>query len=231
MSQGVHSGRFHFFAVGNAHLELLPVGPAWTRLVAIQHAAAARRGPGQCRNGGVASSRMRRRAQGPGPGAAAEASRLQRRKCRTGRGPQMPPDAVAHCLPPAIRAHVLRGGGIPEHRPVTVAFIRFEGTDALIEQRGAPAVGRCAASPAEHRRNRRRGAGRCVSRVRRRRRRRQADPDRRRAESDRQRRGAHAACAAQDRVERFADPGTDRRSSRRRFRRRHRPLLIAAPIQ
>ena len=39
MSQGVHSGRFHFFAVGTSHLELLPVGPAWSRLVAMEHAA------------------------------------------------------------------------------------------------------------------------------------------------------------------------------------------------
>ncbi len=35
---------------------------------------------------------------------------------------------------------MLGGGGIPEHRPVTIAFIRFEGTDALIEERGAPAA-------------------------------------------------------------------------------------------
>src|SRR4029078_2048939 len=54
--------------------------------------------------------------------------------------PQMSAEAVAQCLPPAIRTHVLGGGGIPEHRPVTVAFIRFEGTDALIEERGAPAA-------------------------------------------------------------------------------------------
>src|SRR5215472_1461093 len=34
MSQGVHSGHFHFFAVGTSHLELLTTGPAWSRLVA-----------------------------------------------------------------------------------------------------------------------------------------------------------------------------------------------------
>src|SRR5262250_3413913 len=39
MSQGVHSGQFHFFAVGTSHLELLATGPAWTRLVEIQHSA------------------------------------------------------------------------------------------------------------------------------------------------------------------------------------------------
>lgn len=41
MSQGVHSGRFNFFAVGSMHWELLPVGSAWSRLVDIQHCAEA----------------------------------------------------------------------------------------------------------------------------------------------------------------------------------------------
>src|SRR5215471_731468 len=41
MSQGVHSGQFHFFAVGSSHRELLTTGPAWSRLVAMEHAASA----------------------------------------------------------------------------------------------------------------------------------------------------------------------------------------------
>ena len=36
---GRASGTFHFFAVGTSHLELLPTGPAWSRLVAMEHAA------------------------------------------------------------------------------------------------------------------------------------------------------------------------------------------------
>src|SRR4029450_7417007 len=39
MSQAVHSGHFHFFAVGESHLELLPVGPAWSRVVELEHEA------------------------------------------------------------------------------------------------------------------------------------------------------------------------------------------------
>src|SRR4029079_7366248 len=42
MAQGVHSGQFHFFAVGAAHTELLTAGPAWTRLVDIHPRAEAR---------------------------------------------------------------------------------------------------------------------------------------------------------------------------------------------
>jgi class 3 adenylate cyclase len=41
MSQGVHTGAFHFFAVGASHTELLPVGPGWTRLVAMETEATA----------------------------------------------------------------------------------------------------------------------------------------------------------------------------------------------
>ncbi|HEY5309450.1 MAG TPA: adenylate/guanylate cyclase domain-containing protein, partial [Casimicrobiaceae bacterium] len=41
MSQAVHSGEFHFFAVGTSHIELLPTGPAWSRLIALEQAAQA----------------------------------------------------------------------------------------------------------------------------------------------------------------------------------------------
>src|SRR5215468_2087351 len=41
MTQGVHSGEFHFFAAGTSHLELLPTGPAWSQLVEIEHSAQA----------------------------------------------------------------------------------------------------------------------------------------------------------------------------------------------
>src|SRR5262249_53497923 len=41
MSQGVHTGRFHFFAVGTSHVELLPTGPGWSRLVEMEDEASA----------------------------------------------------------------------------------------------------------------------------------------------------------------------------------------------
>ncbi len=41
MAQGVHSGQFHFFAVGTSHIEFLPAGPAWSRLVAMENEASA----------------------------------------------------------------------------------------------------------------------------------------------------------------------------------------------
>lgn len=139
MSQGVHAGRFHFFAVGSSHLELLPVGPAWSRLSALEHDAdpdeilvsadTAARLPGECTAAAKGAGVLLRQ-EPPGP---ADKRPLRPR-------PRMPADTVAHCLPPALRAHVMAGGGIPEHRPVTIAFIRFEGTDALIEGSGAAAA-------------------------------------------------------------------------------------------
>jgi class 3 adenylate cyclase len=49
-------------------------------------------------------------------------------------------EVLARCLSPAVRAHVTGGGGAPEHRPVTVAFIKLEGIDALIATRGPQAA-------------------------------------------------------------------------------------------
>src|SRR5215831_5332325 len=139
MSQGVHSGHFHFFAVGTAHLELLTTGPAWSRLVAMEHAAAADEIVVSAETAALLEKECVGEPKEPGfllqrePGGEAEKMPLMPR-------PHVAPEKIALCLPPAVRAHVLGGGGIPEHRPVTVAFIRFEGTDALIGQSGDSAT-------------------------------------------------------------------------------------------
>ncbi|CAG0958333.1 adenylate cyclase 10 [Burkholderiales bacterium] len=138
MSQGVHSGRFHFFAVGDSHVELLPTGPGWTRLVAMETEAsageilvspetAASLAPGQLGSEKAPGILL---AQLPGsPEAYVRAPR-----------PPLAAETLARCLAPAIRAHVTGGGGSSEHRPVTVAFLRFEGVDAMIEEQGARAT-------------------------------------------------------------------------------------------
>jgi class 3 adenylate cyclase/tetratricopeptide (TPR) repeat protein len=139
MSQGVHSGRFHFFAVGTSHIEFLPVGPAWSRLVAMEREA----GDGEIvispetaallESGCVGETRgFGLTLQREPPGVTAAQVPMA--------PPPVPPETLVRCLSPAIRAHVLEGRGTPEHRPVTVAFIRFEGTDALIEERGTEAA-------------------------------------------------------------------------------------------
>ena len=138
MSQGVHSGRFHFFAVGASHRELLPVGPAWSRLAAMEHEAGAGGIVVSPETASVLPSRCLGDVRGPG-------RRLLREPPNhielplTAR-PRLPADVLARCLSPAIRGHVIAGGGSSELRPVTVAFIRFEGTDALIERSGPQAA-------------------------------------------------------------------------------------------
>ena len=43
-------------------------------------------------------------------------------------------------LPPPIRAHLLGGAIQPEHRLITVAFVQFSGTDALLTSEGPGAL-------------------------------------------------------------------------------------------
>ena len=132
MTQGVHTGSFHFFAVGTSHSEFLPVGPGWTRLVAMEHGAEAGEIMVSPETAAHLPSRCLGESRGPGrllvrepPGQADKLPLVPR--------PQVPAATVAHCLSTAVRAHVLAGGGTSEHRPVTIAFIHFDGTDALIE--------------------------------------------------------------------------------------------------
>jgi class 3 adenylate cyclase/tetratricopeptide (TPR) repeat protein len=139
MSQGVHTGRFHFFAVGTSHLELLPTGPAWSHLVALEHAATAGEILMSKETAALVPSRCAGAAKHPGmlvrrepPGQSPKLSVTPR--------PPLPFETIAHCLSPAIRTHVMAGGGTSEHRPVTIAFVHFDGIDALIEEHGADAA-------------------------------------------------------------------------------------------
>ncbi len=139
MSQGMHTGKFHFFAVGNSHLEMLPTGPAWSRTVAMEHAAEAGEILVSAETAALLPADLLGDPKASGvlllrepPGQDEKIPYIPR--------PKMPPEPLLRCLSPAIRAHVLAGGGTSEHRPVTIAFIRFEGTDALIEQKGMAAT-------------------------------------------------------------------------------------------
>lgn len=138
MSQAVHSGAFHFFAVGASHHELLTTGPAWSRLVEMEHDASggdivmspetARLLPLACvgdpKGHGLLIAR-----EPPGQTTLSLVAR-----------PAMAPETIARCLPPAVRAHVTAGGGNAELRPVSIAFLRFEGVDALIAVHGMAAA-------------------------------------------------------------------------------------------
>jgi class 3 adenylate cyclase len=134
MSQGVHSGLFHFFTAGTTHLELLPVGPAWSEMTVMQKKAAA---------SGIRVSAATAALLAPGcvgpvedGGALLEHSPEGVDKIPFGPPPDVPLEVLAHCLSPPVRAHVLAGGNGSDHRPVTIAFLRVEGTDAYITTHG-----------------------------------------------------------------------------------------------
>ena len=139
MTQGVHTGRFHFFSVGTSHFEFLPVGPAWTRLVKLEHWAVAGEIMVSPETAQFLASSCVTGLEGRGMLLLREPAG-HRGKLPLVPRPKMPAETLAHCLSPAVRAHVLAGGGASEHRPVTIAFVHFEGTDAIIERDGPVAA-------------------------------------------------------------------------------------------
>ena len=138
MSIGIHSDTLHLFLAGRSHREPIVVGPAASTVLRLEQAAA----PGQIvvslataaclppRSLGVATGpgRLLRTAL-PGPNAAPPETEVRIDEERT---------AVA--LPVAVRRHIRDGGQAPEHRLVTIAFVRFDGTDDLIAREGPAAA-------------------------------------------------------------------------------------------
>ncbi|HZO36528.1 MAG TPA: adenylate/guanylate cyclase domain-containing protein [Solirubrobacteraceae bacterium] len=138
MSQGLHSGEFHLFLVGESHRELLIVGPAATTMAKMEKAA----GPGQVVISPEAAARLPLASVGAAKGGGHllvapppvddwNAARL----------PRLPDEqAIAMCLSTEVRRHIVGGKPASEHRQVTAAFVRFEGIDTLIEREGADAA-------------------------------------------------------------------------------------------
>jgi class 3 adenylate cyclase/tetratricopeptide (TPR) repeat protein len=137
MSIGIHSDVFDFFLVGDHHRELVVTGPAASRTVAMESVAEA---------GEVALSAATAAVVDP-----ADLGTRKGEAVLLRRGPKIAPERsapvqdvsgldIGQCLPPAIRDHLLRGGGEPEHRPMTAGFIHFMGVDELLARAGPHAV-------------------------------------------------------------------------------------------
>jgi len=134
MSVGVHSGDFHFFLVGGSHRELIVTGPAASTTVEMEGTADA----GQITVSPVTAAALR-----PGQVGAAKGPGFLLR-----RAPAVPSDAfvpfepippgtdILQGVPVGLRAALTARHQEPEHRRVTVAFIHFDGTDELIQDRG-----------------------------------------------------------------------------------------------
>src|SRR3954447_21724511 len=141
MSQGVHSGEFHLFLVGESHRELLIAGPGATAVVAMEKAA----GAGEILLSPATAERLPAGSLGAakGPGILmASAPPVELAPVRHIPG-DVATDEVAPCLSTAVRAHVAGSAPPPEHRHVTVAFLRFERTDELLAREGPDRAAAC----------------------------------------------------------------------------------------
>jgi class 3 adenylate cyclase/tetratricopeptide (TPR) repeat protein len=138
MSVGVHSGRFHFFLVGDSHRELIVTGPAASRIVQMESTAAA----GEILVSQDTAASLDPRTLGDTKG---EGVLLRREP------PGVAFDSVEtevpfagvdvlSCVPLGLRDHLLSGQVDPEHRTVTIAFVHFDGIDAVMDEQGADAI-------------------------------------------------------------------------------------------
>jgi predicted ATPase/class 3 adenylate cyclase len=136
MSAGVHSGDVHLFRVGESHRELLIAGPGPSNVVAMEQTANAGEiviSPGAAER---IAARLVGDAAGPGyylksrPPISQEASFPATRDAGVD---------LREAIPVALRDH-LAASVEPEHRRVTVAFIRFDGIDRVITDDGPAAA-------------------------------------------------------------------------------------------
>jgi class 3 adenylate cyclase/tetratricopeptide (TPR) repeat protein len=138
MSVGVHSGAFNLFLVGDSHRELIVTGPAASTTVAMEATADA---------GEIVVSAATARALQPSVLGAAKGDGVLLRRAPAGTSatpatlaPVDPVLDLSGCIPTAVRTALLAGVQQPEHRRVTVAFVHYDGTDALVESSGPEKV-------------------------------------------------------------------------------------------
>ncbi|MBV8463994.1 MAG: adenylate/guanylate cyclase domain-containing protein, partial [Acidimicrobiales bacterium] len=133
MSVGVHSGLFHFFLLGESHREFIVTGPGASSVVAMEGAADA---------GEIVISSATAAALNPGlVGEAKGPGSLLLRAPAVPQTSFLPFEMVDPALdlsagiPVGLRS-ALSARTEPEHRRVTVAFVHFDGTDDLIDEKG-----------------------------------------------------------------------------------------------
>jgi class 3 adenylate cyclase/tetratricopeptide (TPR) repeat protein len=139
MSAGIHSGEFHFFLVGDPalHRELIVCGPAASTTAHMESLATA----SQIVVSEATAGLLPQAVLGP----RVPHGWLLRAEPRvadiTSEIAETTDIDLTNMLPPPIRAHLLLAEGVSEHRPITVAFVQFSGTDALLNGGGPPALG------------------------------------------------------------------------------------------
>jgi class 3 adenylate cyclase/tetratricopeptide (TPR) repeat protein len=134
MSVGVHSGCFDFFLVGSSHRELVVTGPAASTTVTMESAA----GAGEIVVSPATAAALQAGDVGVPRGGGFLLRRVSVAVTSSPAPAPVPQTAadVAQCIPVAIRPAASGTGMEPEHRRVTVAFVHFDGLDALLEGAG-----------------------------------------------------------------------------------------------
>jgi class 3 adenylate cyclase/tetratricopeptide (TPR) repeat protein len=138
MHVGLHSGPCHFVLAGTRHRELIITGPGATSTVEMERAAET----GEIVVSAATAATLPKRSLGE---PRAEGFLLASEPPATpqpnvGPLPDIEGLDLESCVPEPIRQHLTTGSVEPEHRQATVAFIRFEGTDELLEAEGADAL-------------------------------------------------------------------------------------------
>ncbi|HVM67589.1 MAG TPA: adenylate/guanylate cyclase domain-containing protein, partial [Acidimicrobiales bacterium] len=134
MSVGVHSGVFHFFLVGRSHRELIITGPAASATVRMEGTAEA----GEVLVSDQTAAALPKRLLGARKGDGTLLRRVRTDEVLDLTLPVHVPVGLdlSLAVPVALRRQMLEGSLQPEHRRVTVAFVHFDGTDAVIERHG-----------------------------------------------------------------------------------------------
>ncbi len=137
MSIGIHTDLFDFFFVGKLHRELVIAGPAADATVAAESSAEA----GETVITRATAAALERSHLGSRRGdgyllAGAPALEID----RTPSVGDVADIDLERCVPVAISSHLVEGGGEAEHRPLTIAFLRFAGVAELIATAGVDAV-------------------------------------------------------------------------------------------
>jgi class 3 adenylate cyclase len=138
MSVGLHSGSTHFFLVGGSHRELVLLGPAANEVVAAEGTAEA----GEI----LVSEAMEALLPANSTRQRADGQRLLRwrkpvlKPCGARSRPKGAEAASLGLFPEELGRHLAPGTPDPEHRVACISFIRFSGTDKLLEQRGPEVV-------------------------------------------------------------------------------------------
>ena len=135
MSIGIHTGMFSFHFLGQRHRELLITGDAATVTAALEAAAEA----GDILVSPTTAELLPPVCLGEAKGTGILLAHPPRREVIDGPDPS-PSVEVTGLIPELVLDHLVSGGGIGEHRQVTVAFLEFSGLSKLRAESGDAAV-------------------------------------------------------------------------------------------